>query len=55
MTKADATEFNKELDKIRLSSSFDEAIQKFYDICSKFKFIFMGIIAFLNLKENFVS
>jgi transposase-like protein len=37
MTKADASEFNKELDKIKLASSFDEAVQKFYDLCSKFK------------------
>jgi len=37
MTKADAAEFNKELDKIKFASSFDEAVQKFYDLCSKFK------------------
>lgn len=29
MTKADAAEFNKELNKIKLSSSFDEAVEKF--------------------------
>jgi len=32
MTKADAAEFNKELDKIKFASSFDEAVQKFYDL-----------------------
>lgn len=37
MTKADALETNKELDKIKLGSSFDEAVQKFYDLCSKFE------------------
>lgn len=37
MTKADATEFNKELNKIKLSSSFDEVVEKFQDLCSKFK------------------
>jgi len=29
MTKADAAEFNKELDKIKFASSFDEAVQSF--------------------------
>jgi len=33
MTKADAAEFNKELDKIKFASSFDEAVH----LCSKFK------------------
>jgi transposase-like protein len=35
MTKADATELNKELNKMKLFSSFDEAVEKFQDLCSK--------------------
>lgn len=37
MTKADASEFNKELNKIKFSSSFDEAAEKFHDLCTRFK------------------
>lgn len=37
MTKADAAEFNKELNKIKLSSSFDEALEKFQNLCNIFK------------------
>jgi hypothetical protein len=37
MTKADAAEFNKELNKIKLSSSFDEAAFKFQNLCNIFK------------------
>ncbi|ADQ05534.1 transposase mutator type [Caldicellulosiruptor owensensis OL] len=37
MDKTNASNFNKELDKIKLSSSFDEAIEKFEQLCSKFK------------------
>ncbi len=37
MIKTDASEFNKELNKIKFSSSFDEVAQKFHDLCSRFK------------------
>ncbi|WP_164742591.1 hypothetical protein [Caldicellulosiruptor changbaiensis] len=37
MTKANASQFNKELDRIKLSSSFDEVASKFHNLCTRFK------------------
>jgi len=54
MTKADAAEFNKELDKIKFASSFDEAVQKFYDLCSKLRVNIADIWTFSWRKQNII-
>lgn len=37
MSKTDASEFNKELDRIKFSSSHEEAVEKFENLCDRFK------------------
>jgi len=51
MTKADAAEFNKELDKIKFASSFDEAVQSFmtFAVNLRVNIADISVLAFVSL------
>lgn len=55
MTKADTSELNKELGKIKLAS-FDEAVEKFEQLCNKFKEKYSPFInAVLQKSEHYFA
>ncbi|ADQ39611.1 transposase mutator type [Caldicellulosiruptor acetigenus I77R1B] len=56
MAKIDAAKFNKELDKIKLASSFDEATEKFEQLCNEFKDKYPRFInAILQKSEHYFA